>query len=171
MSKKPVSKGKSLKTPRLPVHWSDISAGCLVLSFEDDIADGFWPAVVQAVKNDVATLKWQKRLDRRPFKKAITDLALFWPGQDLPSGGEAEAGGKGPTSWSALGVGHEILAGEDGPLGQFWPGKIIEQLDGERLSIEWVGYPDVPPVERSRRSLALLHPSDERSVKLRAPKQ
>lgn len=170
MSKKPASIGKSLNSPRLPSHWFDIAEGCLVLSFDDDIADGFWPAIVQAVKNDMATLKWHKGLDRRPFKKPIADLGLFWPGQDLPLESERSESGRGQTTWSDFALGSVVLAGEDGPIGQFWLGKIIEELDGDRFRIQWVGHPDVPPVERARHSVALSHPADSRSVKLRGSK-
>ena len=169
MTKKAVSK-KPPNNERLPANWPDISVGCLVLSLEDDIADGFWPAIAQAVKNDGATLKWQKRLDRRPFKKSIADLGLLWPGQDMTIEDATTAGGDHPVAWSAVKVGSLVLAREDGPMAQFWLSQVTEQLDEHSFILHWVGYPDIPPVTRHRHDLGLLHPARSRAIKLRQPK-
>lgn len=167
-----MAKKASSKTvnPRKPISWADIQPGDVVLSFDEEIADGFWHAIVQRVRGNDATLKWARRLDRRPFKKPIGSLALLWPGQELSFDGEVSAGAEHPILWSQIQTGSVTLAQEDGPIGQYWIGKVVEQAGDDQFLVQWVGYPDVPPVARARHGLALICPSNAPSVKLRQPK-
>ncbi len=157
--------------PRKPTGFADIQPGDVVLSFDEEIADGFWPAIVQTVRGNDVSLKWSKRLERRPFRKPIGSLALIWPGQEPSFDGEVPDGAEHPILWSQIQIGSVTLAQEDGPIGQYWIGKVVEQPGEDQFLVQWVGYPEVPPVARARHSLALLPPAETPSIKLRQPKQ
>ena len=163
----PVSKHQNSPPPRRPIHWDDISVGDLVLSQDSDPHDGWWTAIVVKRKGDMCTLRWQKRSDRRTFKRHKFNLALLWPGEDFAEVRNEARGRKTsyPINWGAIEFNHFVLAQEDGPIQQFWNSKIIEASGQDQFKLRWDGYLDVPEIERHRHSLALIHPNPGNSIR------
>lgn len=162
-SKKTASKTLRSPEPRLPSNWDEIAVGDLVLSCEDDPADGFWQALVVKRNGDKVTLQWQHRLMRRTFVKDRHTLALICgPDGQLPTlGPRPEVTANDTERGAPAQAGDTFLAQEDGPIRQWWPVTVLE-ASGDALTLEWRDYPEVPPVQRSRSRLAVTYRDAEK---------
>jgi hypothetical protein len=63
-----------------------------------------------------------------------------------------------PQDWAAIKVDQIVLAKEDGPCEQWWEAKAIK-LNKDVFTLQWRDRPDLPPIERPRSSLGLVHPA------------
>ena len=66
--------------PGVPVPWSDIRVGWIVLA-SDDKDDGWWEAVVTAIENDGRTLqlRWRDFPEAERFSRSVTRVGLISP--------------------------------------------------------------------------------------------
>ena len=66
--------------PGVPVPWSDVRVGWIVLA-SDDKDDGWWEAVVTSVENDGRTLqlRWRDFPDAERFSRPILRVGLISP--------------------------------------------------------------------------------------------
>ncbi len=60
----------------LPKSWDDLAPGHLVVAL-DNLADGWWPAVVVKRDGDSLTLKWRDYPSQPEFIRPITAVALL----------------------------------------------------------------------------------------------
>lgn len=146
--------------PRRARNWDDLSIGDIVVSQDKDPEDGWWTARVLLIKADVLVLQWLTRSDKNSFKKHKLNVALLWPGEDLPAVAQEADEPKSvyPFTWQSIDCGHRVVAPELGPLRQYWNARVIEVLGEDRLKLEWEGYPDAPTFEQARRNVALINP-------------
>src|SRR5665811_1165226 len=69
--------------PGLPVTWDDIDVGHLVIA-RDELAAGWWEAVVVARDGDMLTLKWRDYPKQAPAVLHRAALALLRPTAAYP---------------------------------------------------------------------------------------
>lgn len=145
---------------RRPQNWDDLSIGDIVLSQDTDPEDGWWYARVLLIKGDMCTLQWHTRSDKQSFKKHKFNLALLWPGEDLPIAPteSKEQNSVYPVSWQSINAGDVVVCPEQGPVQQFWNCRVTELVGEDRLKLQWDGYPHVPEFERLRDGVALIYP-------------
>lgn len=150
---------KPLPYSNLPVSWSAIKVGDLVLGQADSAEDGYWPAiVVEHIKGDMLTLQ------ARDFPKAPkvirhrSAVALFFNPDYQPPTKESIAAPGLPVSWDLLAVDHLVIAGEPKAEDGFGEGIIIA-IDANTLTLKWRDYPRLPQFKRHRHSVALLNPA------------
>jgi hypothetical protein len=151
--------------PRLPTDWTDIKRGDLVLAQGKDPAEGWWQVIVVDVTGDLIKLRWPDEPRGRPVLKPRLALGLMFagdPGKPFPSNVKSNSKdgpvAAYPNNWGEIGVGHVVLAKEDGPMQQFWEAKITSQ-EGDLFTLAWRDHPKLPPVTRQRLELALVHPN------------
>ena len=150
--------------PRLPADWADIKVGDLVLVQDKDPTCGWWEAIVAEIAGDMVKLRWPDEPRGRPVQRHRLALGLMFagdPAKPLPSAPTAPNNGKGsvyPHNWTELGVGRTVLAKEEGPMQQWWEAKISSE-QGELFTLDWLNFDDLPPINRPRLELALVHPS------------
>jgi hypothetical protein len=152
------------RSPRLPTNWDDIRIGDRVLAQDADPADGWWQVTVVEKVGDVFKLRWPRTERGRPFQKHRATLALICPdanpksAQPDPKKSPSEPGSHFPQDWARIGLGQIVLAKEDGPAEQWWEAQTVK-LDKDVFTLQWRGYPELPPIERPRASLGLVHPA------------
>jgi hypothetical protein len=150
--------------PRLPANWDDIRVGDRVLAQDTDPADGWWQVNVVEKVGDVFKLRWQRSERGRPFQKHRLTLGLICPievrsGQPTdPKKPTAASSARFPQDWAAIGLDQIVLAKEDGPCEQWWEARTIK-LDKDVFTLRWRDQPNLPPIERPRSSLGLVHPA------------
>jgi hypothetical protein len=149
---------------RLPDSWDDIKVGDVVLAQDTDPADGWWQVTVVESRGDVFKLRWPRSERGRPIVRHRLALALICPGQNkggpLPEAKKAAAQSDSvyPRTWSGIGLGHVVLAKEDGPAEQWWEAKTIAK-DKESFTLEWRDHTALPTIMRPRLLLGLVHPA------------
>jgi hypothetical protein len=158
-----------------PHNWDDIAAGHNVVA-HDSPTEGWYDAVVIERTGDMLTMRWRDYPRERRFSQHRFAVALLFPG-DLsatPSSGAtskkpgktssknspkepSSPAGSFPATWHDIDIDHLVLAKDDGPWRSWWEA-IPTQKTGDNLVLRWRDFSQVPPVVRSRLSLALLHP-------------
>jgi len=150
--------------PRLPADWDDIKIGDRVLARDDDPADGWWQASVVHKTGDIVALRWPRSERGRPFQRHRTTLGLICPtysvaGPPVDEKKKSEdAGSRFPKNWAQIGIDQIVLAKEDGPCEQWWEAKTIK-FDKDVFTLQWRDQPTLPPIERPRSALGLMHPA------------
>jgi hypothetical protein len=158
---------------QLPKTWDEIAVGHAVLA-HDGADNGWLDATVVERTGDMCTLKWRDYPRDRRFTHHRQTLALLCPTpRDLSVVKSSEKPGKStgakavapksaapglPLSWDEIGVGHLVLAKQDGPWAAWWEA-IATEIQGDTISLRWRDYPDLPLVNRPRASLALMCPT------------
>jgi len=66
-------------TPSLPKTWADIKPGSLVIA-QENVAEGWWEAVVVDVVGDKLTLRWRDYPKFGPFVRSANQVALLHAG-------------------------------------------------------------------------------------------
>lgn len=78
-------------------------------------------------------------------------------GQEAPSPPPASNGKPKPgDDWSCLVAGSVVLAKES--VDQGWFECVVQNMDGDTLTLRWQGWPDLPKFNRKLTQVALLHP-------------
>ena len=65
--------------PSLPKTWADIKPGSLVIA-QENVAEGWWEAVVVDVVGDKLTLRWRDYPKFGPFVRSANQVALLHAG-------------------------------------------------------------------------------------------
>lgn len=66
-------------TGLLPKTWADIKPGSLVIA-QENLAEGWWEAIVVEVAGDKFTLRWRDYPKFGPFNRSANQVALLHPG-------------------------------------------------------------------------------------------
>ena len=66
-------------TPSLPKTWADLRPGSLVIA-QENLAEGWWEAVVVDVVGDNLTLRWRDYPKFGPFVRSANQVALLHAG-------------------------------------------------------------------------------------------
>ena len=66
-------------TPSLPMTWADLKPGSLVIA-QENLAEGWWEAIVAEVAGDKLTLRWRDYPKFAPFVRSANQVALVHSG-------------------------------------------------------------------------------------------
>jgi hypothetical protein len=145
----------------LPSSWSSIKVSDLVLGQADSSADGWWPAIVESVDDDMLRLQARDFPDVQVVRHR-TAVALFYTADYVgPDHDDSVAPGL-PISWDGLAAGHLVIAQEENAE-EGWYEAIIVEVEGDTLTLQWRDYPKLPKVTRHRTAVALLDPTPPQS--------
>jgi hypothetical protein len=170
------SSPKNGAADRPPRNWDEIAVGHVVVAQEGP-EDGWYDAVVVEVAGDMCTLRWCDYPRERRFARHRRSLALLCPNAQVqaptsttadqpaePSAGKTTVAKSGPVaqgfplSWGDIDVGHLVLAKDDSPIRSWWEA-IAAEKHGDVFSLRWRDQVQLPAIERTRLSLALLCPN------------
>jgi hypothetical protein len=168
----PKSKGPT--QDRLPKDWDAIGPGHLVLA-QQGLEDGWYDAVVVEQNGDMLTLRWRDPPRERRFTRHRRSLGLLFPGASEPAANAGAIAGpqltkpaeekasakpkKGlPLTWGDIEIDHLVLAKDDSPCQSWWEA-IPTEKHGDKFTLRWRDYAELPTIVRPRLNLALLCPS------------
>jgi hypothetical protein len=142
----------------LPSSWKSIGVGDLVLGQADSASDGWWPAIVMAVDDDMLRSQARDFPEVPQVAHLRSAVALFFTPDYVPPQQEGNVAPGLPLSWEILVANHLVIAAEGKPQDGFWEAMVVK-VDGDTLTLRWRDFPRLPSFKRHRHAVALLNPT------------
>ena len=142
--------------PKLAVSWDAIEVGHRVVAQANSPADGWWPAVVEAIDGDMLSLR-STDFPEVTVTRHRYAVALGYTPDYQPPDGLAEAAPGLPKGWDSLRAGHLVIARQSRAEGSFEA--LATKVEDGRVTMCWRDFPKLPAFARTFADLALLYPA------------
>jgi len=141
--------------PKLPVSFDAIEIGTLVTAQADDPSQGWWPTVVEAVEDDMLTLRSIDAPDVVVRRHRCAVALRYTPSYRSPAG-LAEAAPGLPRGWESLEADHLVIARQSRADGAYEA--LVTKVEATRVTMRWRDHPKLPAFTRTFAEIALLYP-------------